>query len=227
MGNLTLQLEIETEGSMHIGSGNGFSAIIDEQSMSYMEEKHRWPIILGHTMKGLVREEFRNVSKVCNYQEEREIELFGNEKNQGILYFSHCSIHDDLKKMLKQTNTAKKLFTTKAGNQINRLTKVAQNNRLFSHEVVKDHILWTGKIEGSLSSDTEIKYKKNNYPITLIHLLLALKAVKRVGSRKSVGMGSCEIRITSMKWNNVVLNEVEILNLIDQGIPALTAGGIR
>lgn len=227
MANLRMRIEIVTDSSMHIGSGSGFSSIIDEKSLAYMEGKHRWPIIMGHTIKGIVRDQFRDVSEVCGFNHESEVHLFGSEQQQGMLYFSPFLIHENLKEMLIQSNTTRNLFATRAGNQINRLTKVAQHDRLFSHEVVNGHLTWTGNIDGNVIVKKNITFKKNSYPLSLIHLLLAIKGVRKIGSRKSVGFGSCKTKIILLEWGGIILNEKEIIQLIDHGIPTLTAGGIR
>lgn len=222
MGKVEIEINLRNNSQMHIGAGNGFSDIIDQQTLSYNENQKRWPIILGHTVKGIVREQYRQLLSICNFDNDTELELFGSVEKQGSLFFSPLNITKELKELLEGMNTLKLLFGVRSGNQINRIRKVAQQDRLFSHEVVKENIAWSGKIQGNISNEDVIIVDDQEYPLTLGILLLAVKSVKRIGSRKSVGMGECTFEIKSLWWNESEIKEDVLQKIIKNSVKELS-----
>ncbi|MBO9129087.1 RAMP superfamily CRISPR-associated protein [Bacillus sp. 165] len=212
-----IELKIRTLSPVHIGTGEGFAGIIDRQALSYDEEEYRFPIILGHTVKGIIRSEFYKLASLYKIDPSIEKMVFGDKNTQGSAFFSPWTLDRELKNILMKFDKNESFFfDVKSSNQIDRFRKVAKHEHLFSHEVVKDNILWEGCIRGEIERDSSTSH--NELPIPLIMLLFSIKQLTRIGGRKRAGAGECEVYIKKLKYNKKLWNEQEVLLLLKQSI---------
>jgi CRISPR/Cas system CSM-associated protein Csm3 (group 7 of RAMP superfamily) len=198
--NFKLTLKINTKSPLHIGTGEGFSSIIDVKTLTHKQNNKRFPIILGHTVKGVIKNEFKKLGNILK-DNSFEKKLFGEKTQQGNVFFTHWELSERFKSMFIHTDT-NQIYGVKAGNQIDRFRKVAKEKHLFTHEVVEAPVEWQGSVEGNLSHSDSDNEK------ALCLLLLAIKSVSNIGGRRRVGLGDCEIVIETLEINDEVKENI-------------------
>jgi CRISPR/Cas system CSM-associated protein Csm3 (group 7 of RAMP superfamily) len=211
-------LEIQFHSPLHIGTGEGVIGIIDRQTLSHRDRNVRMPIILGHTVKGVARDHFRKISRLTETEREIEECLFGTETKQGMVYFSPWRIEQNLRESMEPF--ASLLFDTKTGNQIVRSRRVAKHDHLFTYEIVKEQLLWTGNVSGQVHDEPLL----HGVPKPLLLLLLALKSIKCIGGRRRSGSGACTVIIKQLTVHDRTYSETEVDKLLTRSVANLVGG---
>lgn len=219
MKSFTIEVEVKTDSVLHIGTGEGFAGIIDKRTLTHFRNKKRFPIIFGHTVKGIIRDEFRKLSCICEIDNNLESELFGEENEQGKVYFSPWQLADDMVSLFDEVDTSH-LFDVKASNQIIRSRRVAKPEHLFTHEIVQNNMIWSGNISGSDDSEQFV----NGISDALLLLLLSIKNVKRIGGKRRSGTGACTIEVKSIQIDQKRYTREQVQRLMTSNADRLVRG---
>jgi CRISPR/Cas system CSM-associated protein Csm3 (group 7 of RAMP superfamily) len=215
MANVAINFSVTLESTLHIGTGEGFAGIIDRRTLTRNDEENRYPVILGHTIKGMLKDEYQRLLKITGNGKESIDILFGTKQQQGKLYFTHLELTEDFKNKIKgKTNL---LYEVKTGNQIVRGRRVAKSEHLFSHEVVQNNLVFEGDISAKLD-DAEVL---NGIPESIYYLLFSLYSLKRIGGRKRTGLGKLNVKIYSVKVDGETYHENRINRLLENNINKL------
>lgn len=210
---------MELISPLHIGTGEGFSGIIDKRTISHQKNNQRFPIILGHSVKGIIKEEFRKLQSFLACPASYIEEIFGMENRTGSFYFSPCRLDEKIEEILEKYGTDH-VFQVKSGNQIVRGRKVAKAERLFTHEVVNDHV----KFHGHLQGYTKEPATASSLPEPIILLLFALKGMRKMGGRRRSGLGTCQVNITEVQYGDKKYTGSKVISILNQYIEDLEKG---
>ncbi|NNV06826.1 RAMP superfamily CRISPR-associated protein [Geobacillus sp. C56-T2] len=201
MLTFTVHLTIRFCSPFHIGTGEGVIGIIDRRTLSHHDTigGKRMPLILGHTVKGIVRDRFRELSRLLNIPHEAEEDLFGSVKRQGSVYFSPWRIIEEERRGVD----SQFLFSTKTGNQLVRSRRVAKQDHLFTYEMAQAWPTWEGMVSGVIEGEEST----TDIPKKLVWLLLAIQSVRAVGGRRRAGNGACTVTIERLIINGQALDD--------------------
>nr|WP_263364183.1 RAMP superfamily CRISPR-associated protein [Geobacillus zalihae] len=193
--------------------------IIDRRTLSHQENNRRMPIILGHTVKGIVRDRFRHVSRMLGVPSSVEEQMFGTEARQGTVFFSPWRMEPELRNQIRPFSSF--LFETKTGNQLVRARRVAKHDHLFTYEVVKESLCWLGEVSGHIGQEEPFVC---GVPRSLVVLLWALKSVSRVGGRRRSGSGACTVIIRRLTVQGRTYDEKQVTDLLAASIEQMAGG---
>jgi CRISPR/Cas system CSM-associated protein Csm3 (group 7 of RAMP superfamily) len=161
----------------HIGSGLSGGALYDSL---VLKDKNRMPYIPGKTIKGLVRENFENITS-----EDFSKEVFGYEDGKvSKLVFSNAYMDKDEYGSIVAQNLQDMLYDRLAFTKINN-RGIAEDDTLREIEVT---------VPLSLYGEIEILEE-----VDLDKIFQALKMVKRMGLNRNRGLGRCHIEIKDVK----------------------------
>ncbi|OZM56253.1 hypothetical protein CIB95_12580 [Lottiidibacillus patelloidae] len=216
MANIMIEYNVNLQSMLHVGTGEGFAGIIDRKTLSRIKENERYPIVFGHTVKGMLRDEYRKLLSLTGNSSLDIVEsLFGSEKKQGGLYFSHWELNDEIKENLR--DKANMLYEVKSGNQIVRGRRVAKSEHLYTHEVVQNNLVFKGIINGIIKEEITL----NGIPKPIYYLLLSLYSLKRVGGRRRAGLGHLSLLIKKVEIDGKLFSERQINQLLENNIANL------
>lgn len=219
MQSFKVDLKVHSDSVLHIGTGEGFAGIIDKRTITHHRNNKRFPIIFGHSVKGIIREEFRKLSTIYNVDKKVEMELFGEENLQGLIYFSPWQLSEEMVSLFNQVDTTH-LFDVKSSNQIIRSRKVAKPEHLFTHEIVKNNMEWCGEISGTvngINSEAEISNE-------LLLLLFSIKNVKAIGGKRRSGTGACTVEIITVEVGNKTYSTEQVHHLMKSNVDRIVRG---
>ena len=218
MSKVRIDYDIILHSPLHIGTGEGFAGIIDKKTLSHKQADKRLPIVFGHSIKGIMKDEFQKLHSIIGKKNDYLEQLFGTAEQQGSLFFSPWKLNEDLKKSLDDKTNL--IFDVKAGNQIVRGRRVAKSEHLFTHEMVQNHLLLEGDITGTMNESATI----DGLPESLFYLLFSLYSIKRIGGKRRSGLGSISIRVKKVEVDDAPFNEKQIKQKLDNNINSFLKG---
>jgi CRISPR/Cas system CSM-associated protein Csm3 (group 7 of RAMP superfamily) len=166
-----------------VGSGKGGGLAAD----SLVLKEKGLPIIPGKTLKGLIREAYRELDAV------NVIKLFGHEKKNdesdqsvpnevGCLHFGTARIPKEIRNVLENDKAlANELYHSRTSTALEENSKQAKENSLRKMEVCVP-----------LSLETEID---GDFAPFLENIKNALKGVRYIGEKRYRGLGRCHLEI--------------------------------
>ena len=155
----------------------------DVNGRSYFPAKHIKGILRGKVL------EFKNALKE-NGKEFTE-KYFGSTENKSELRFSNLI-------MKKNAEETEKSLGYRYGVKINRKTRTAEDNSLFSYEFIKPQNIYNGYIEFGKIEKEDFKF-----------IIASLFHVNKIGGLKSRGIGKVKVRIDDKEINDLdnIVNE--------------------
>lgn len=181
-----LTYKITFLGYWHIGSGLSGGADVDS---TVLRDINGFPYIPGKTIKGLLREAAEIISEVNpalvdpasinRLFGERTSERKHSERSPGILFFSNAALSDDFQNQIIKGHSQIYLFDKIAATAIDDSSGTAVKHSLRKMEVTIPLELY-GRIYGLKPDDQKLMH-------------LCIKWVKRMGSGRNRGLGSCLI----------------------------------
>ncbi|MGL6130205.1 MAG: RAMP superfamily CRISPR-associated protein, partial [Fusobacteriaceae bacterium] len=135
------------------------------------------PYIPATHIKGILRGRTEEFSKALNFEKMEEIEtIFGSEgSNPSKLRFSNLTVK----------NNEKTVIESRHGVRINRKTKTAENNSLFSYEMLPPTTTFVGEIQ--IIEDISAE--------SLKLIIASLFHLNKIGGLKSRGLGKIELEV--------------------------------
>lgn len=229
--NVTINIRIEADTPIHIGSGLGISGIIDRALTKDGESNVYIP---GSTIKGRVKYNYTllcpfllggvNCIQQNTYCKKEDLkkccaicQIFGSKLHHGLFIFRDAALIEQgfqglpYRNRLKTIKDFKHMQTlTRRGVKISRQRKVAEEKKLFSIETSSPYFIYETDISGIFYPVNELK---STIPPEVIALILSIRRLNKIGGNKSRGLGSVGITIKSVNIDNQIFDEKGIDNI--------------
>lgn len=199
---IEIQLRLELETPLHVGTGYGLAGYLDATTLAD-HEGH--PYIPGSSLKGRLRYYLRRLLSAWEDDAAVLENIFGAENQVGSLFFGDLRLDGQWRNLIRRlqtehtdgASTAKRIQTQRrTGVMLSRLRGIAMNRRLFTVETVPSHLAFEGRIRGNLPDRGQtLSIEGQAYPRDLALLLAACTALRHMGGRKSRGLGRCRLHI--------------------------------
>lgn len=235
MPKITLDIVVQTETAMHVGTGHGQSGVLDARTARNGANQIYIP---ASTLKGRARYRFLQIAPVIGTgapslcgpgQQCRPTEnvsgrvcaacnLFGSRAWPGPLRFGDLRLSGAWDGLAKDEDVLPYWMTESRTNvMLSRKRGVALEQRLFTTEAGAPDVTLSGTVQGymdDLGRELTVSPGDVTVPRDLALLVAALLTITHLGGRKSRGLGRCRVGCTGIQVDDREISPQTLLQAL-------------